>query len=480
MPPSPTFRPAARHPELGEAFYDVVAPASFPAHIIRHRNQRWAERCGLGSLSDEEWVAHFGRFEPLPGSLPEPLALRYHGHQFRHYNPDLGDGRGFLFAQLHDLRDGRLLDLGTKGSGRTPYHRGADGRLTLKGGVREVLATEMLEALGVETSKSFSLVETGEALMRGDEPSPTRSSVLVRLNHSHIRIGSFQRLAYHKDEANLRRLLDYTVRTYLPEAWREDEAERATAFLAEVTRRVARMGAQWLAAGFVHGVLNTDNINVTGESFDYGPWRFLPTYEPEFTAAYFDHGGLYAFGRQPEALAWNLARLGGCLLPLASQEALIAALEPYQAAINAAMAEAVLRRLGLAPTGTEADQALVEPLYTFLHATQAPYEQVLFDWRGGLAGETRAGRSPAAAHYASAAFAPLREALSAFAPAPEANLDHPYFARPAPCTMLVEDVEALWAPIAERDDWSAFHAKLAEIAQMAEAYGNATQPAATS
>src|SRR5690606_14892799 len=130
-------------------------------------------------------------------------------------NPDIGDGRGFLFAQLRDGA-GRLLDLGTKGSGRTPYSRFGDGRLTLKGGVREILATEMLEALGVNTSKTFSLIETGEELVRGDEPSPTRSSVLVRLSHSHIRIGTFQRLLYLDQHDNIRKLLDHAIRTYMP------------------------------------------------------------------------------------------------------------------------------------------------------------------------------------------------------------------------------------------------------------------------
>ncbi len=476
MPPSPACKPSTRHAELGEGFFDVVAPASFPKHVLRHRDQRWAARVGLDTLTDEEWIAHFGRFEPLPGSFAEPLALRYHGHQFRVYNPDLGDGRGFLFAQLHDLRDGRLLDLGTKGSGKTPWSRGADGRLTLKGGVREVLATAMLEALGVETSKSFSLVETGEALVRADEPSPTRSSVLVRLSHSHVRIGSFQRFAFLRDEARLRRLLDHTIQTYLPEAWREDEPARAAAFLEEVCRRVARVGAQWTAAGFVHGVLNTDNINVTGESFDYGPWRFLPTYDPDFTAAYFDHGGLYAFGRQPEALLWNLARLGGCLLPLAEESALEAAMDAFEPALHREFGAAALRRLGLAPRGEAEDAALVRALFTFLRESQAPFEQVLFDWRGGPASGARAARSPAAPHYASSAFAPVREAMEGFAPSPDARLDHPYFARPAPCTMLVEEVEAIWAPIAEADDWSAFRAKLAAIAEMAEAYGTAPAP----
>src|SRR4029079_14322360 len=138
----------------------------------------------------------------------QPLALRYHGHQFRVYNPALGDGRGFLFAQVRDAQDGRLLDLATKGSGRTPWSRGGDGRLTLKGGVREVLATAMLEALGVPTSKSFSLFETGEPLERGDEPSPTRSSVLVRLSHSHVRFGTFQRHAFHDRADHIGLLVD--------------------------------------------------------------------------------------------------------------------------------------------------------------------------------------------------------------------------------------------------------------------------------
>ncbi len=437
--------------------------------MLRHRDQRWARRVGLDGLSEAQWLAHFARFEPLPGSLPEPLALRYHGHQFRTYNPDLGDGRGFLFGQAHDLEDGRLLDFGTKGSGSTPWSRGGDGRLTLKGGVREVLASEMLEALGVTTSKSFSLVETGEALQRGDEPSPTRSSVLVRLSHSHIRIGTFQRLAYVNDHAGLQHLLDYAIAQYYPHLARESDT--AAAFLGAVVGSVARLGAQWIAAGFVHGVLNTDNINITGESFDYGPWRFLPHYDPDFTAAYFDETRLYSFGRQPDALAWNLTRLAECLVPLSSVEALEPVLNGMWPIFRAALPRAMLRRLALEPRGEVEDGAFVTALLAFMGASHVPYEQFFFDWRGGALSVERAARSPAAGFYADAGFVPVADGLEPYRASADVNLDHPYFARTTPRTMLIEAVEAIWAPIAERDDWSLLHATLAEIAQMREAHG---------
>lgn len=471
MPLSSDYRPSKRHADLGSDFYDIVRPAGFPEHKLRYRNQRWAGRVGLDTLTDAEWIAHFARFVPLQGSFTQPLALRYHGHQFRTYNPDIGDGRGFLFAQLHDTQDNRLLDLGTKGSGRTPYSRTADGRLTLKGGLREVLATEMLEALGVDTSKTFSLVETGEELKRGDEPSPTRSSVLVRLSHSHIRIGTFQRFRALGETENLRRLLDYTLQTYMPHIRHDEIGQRAVAFLEEVCRRVARTGASWLAAGFVHGVLNSDNINVTGESFDYGPWRFLPINDADFTAAYFDNNGLYAFGRQPEALHWNLSRLAESLLPFAPQAELERALGQFEASIRRDFVAAILRRLGLDSAGEAADGLLARAMWNFLAETKAPFEQTFFDCYGGLARAGQFDRSPSRELYQSDNFAPLHAALAAHRPTRSARPAHPYFQRAVPCTMLIDEVEAIWQPIAEADDWSMFEAKLAAIAEMREAYG---------
>lgn len=471
MPLTQNFRPESLHQSLGEDFFDLVEAATFPKHVLRYRNLRAAARVALDTLTDDEWIDHFGRFQPLPGSLRQPLALRYHGHQFRSYNPDLGDGRGFLFAQLRDLEDGRLLDLGTKGSGQTPWSRRGDGRLTLKGGMREVLATEMLEALGVETSKSFSLIETGEDLMRGDEPSPTRSSVLVRLSHSHIRIGTFQRLAALGDTQGLGRLLDYVATHYLRDLPDGPAEKRAAAFLEEACKRVARMAARFMTAGFVHGVLNSDNINITGESFDYGPWRFAPVFDPNFTAAYFDESGLYSFGRQPDAMFWNLARLAECLLAFATQSELEAAMASFEPALQREFAAAVLDRLGLASRGPSADSQLAGAMIGFLSKSRAPFEQVWFDWFGGLAAHARATQGPVAALYTGEAFTPVLKALEGFMPEQGMRLAHPYFQRAKPCTMLIDEVEEIWAPIADADDWSAFHAKLADIWIMREAYG---------
>ena len=472
MPLSPKYRPEKRHARLGDSFFDPVEPACFPQHVLRFRNQRWAARTGLDELTQDEWRAHFGRFEPLPGSFEKPLALRYHGHQFRHYNHELGDGRGFLFAQLRDVKDNRLLDLGTKGSGQTPWSRRGDGKLTLKGGVREVLATEMLEALGVETSKTFSLIETGEALMRGDEPSPTRSSVMVRLSHSHVRIGTFQRQAFLGDTQALARLLEYAIAEYKPWIPEGPIETRAALFLEDIAQKVARMGAQWMAAGFVHGVLNTDNINITGESFDYGPWRFAPTYDSHFTAAYFDEHGLYAFGRQPGALGWNLARLGECLLPLSSEARIESALKAYEPALQREFALALLRRFGLKPGESREDALFAKAFMEFMVATRAPYEQTFFDWFCGAASTGRAALSPSAEHYKGPEFDAFRARMDEQGCIDEARLHHAYFQQPTPCSMLVDEVEAIWAPIAQSDDWSAFEAKLAQIAIMRQAYSD--------
>lgn len=442
---------------IADMIGDPVEAANFPAHILRWRNDRAAAAIGLDGLSDAEWVDHFGRFNSFPGNLPHPLALRYHGHQFGSYNPDLGDGRGFLFAQWRD-RDGRLIDHGTKGSGQTPYSRFGDGRLTLKGAVRELLATEMLDALGVGTSQTLSIIETGEQLHRGDEPSPTRSAVLVRQSHGHIRIGSFQRLAHIGDAAAMERLLRYCLRHYSAVDPTESESmalDQAAAHLVAFTAtRCARTVASYMVAGFVHGVLNTDNINITGESFDYGPWRFTPNWDPAFVAAYFDHGGLYAFGRQSQMVHWNVGQLAVSLRLLAEAEPLLAALEAFAPAYEAALAERFCWRLGVAQLSADEDKALVLAAERYMRASATLIDKFFADWAGG--------------------------SISPGDDVPEkAELIRSLSGRAAtrPCwpetvavqSLHIEEVEALWAPIAADDDWQPLIAKVAAIRAMGNA-----------
>lgn len=433
---------------------DPVKAADFPETILRFRNDRWAPAVGLDKLSDAEWLRHFGRFEPLPGNLPEPLALRYHGHQFRVYNPDIGDGRGFLFAQLRDGA-GRLLDLGTKGSGQTPWSRDGDGRLTLKGAVREILATEMLEALGVDTSKTFSVIETGEDLWRGDEPSPTRSAVLVRLSHGHIRIGTFQRLAALGLKDEMEQLIGYCLETFpgpLPPEDAPGRDEPAVILLHQVVERLAELAASWMVAGFVHGVLNTDNMNISGESFDYGPWRWLPKWDPSFTAAYFDHSGLYAFGRQPEALHWNCGQLAVALRLLADAPPLIAALERFGPLYQEALARKFLWRLGVVSKDFDADYALIAAAERRMREEEVSPDMFFFRHRGGLnAGDGEFGAL-----------------LSTFKPA---QSDHPLWAEDAPPSLVIGEVERIWSSIDSADDWSALTDMVAQIRRLGEALG---------
>jgi uncharacterized protein YdiU (UPF0061 family) len=399
--------------------------------------------------------------------LQAPLALRYHGHQFRQYDPDLGDGRGFLFAQMED-REGRLLDLGTKGSGQTPWSRAGDGRLTLKGAVREILATEMLQALGVPTSRTLAVVETGEALQRSDEPSPARSAVLTRLSHSHIRFGSFQRLAYLDQKSQMQQLLTHIGKYYLPELTPLDPEQQAVAFLAANVGTSAKLTAKWMASGFVHGVLNTDNMSINGESFDYGPWRFLPWLDPDFTAAYFDQQGLYAYGRQPEAVSWNLARLGEALSSLAPTESLQAEHAKFSGYWQQELPQAFLDRLGLQAETADKDLTFVQTLIQTLRALQIPFEGFFFDWF--CADEDRAMTRPNLAFYQRPEFSNLRDLLLARTPVQPERLQHVYFSAETPPTLLIEDVEALWAPIAKDDDWSLFENKLTGIHQAGAAF----------
>ena len=470
---SDTYKPSRAILELGDKFYDPVRPAQFPKATLRYSNLAAAESVGLASLTGDGWQKHFHAFKPLPEGLPQPLALRYHGHQFQSYNDRLGDGRGFLFAQLF-ARDGRLLDLATKGSGVTPWSRAGDGRLTLKGAVREALATEMLESLGVYTSKTFCFFETGEELQRNDEPSPTRSAVLTRLGHSHIRFGTFQRHAALQDREALQALCDYVRRHFYPDA--KDVAD----LLRQIVVKTASLCASLMIAGFVHGVLNTDNMNINGESFDYGPYRFLPSYDPEFTAAYFDQTKLYAYGRQPEAVMWNLEHLATCFLQVHDdRDSLIEALRAFTPSFNEAAGAKMRERLGLVPrpSSSVVDESTEDDLllaaFNLLAQSQVTFEQFFFDWYGGMASAERAMKSPESAKYQGDAFENFKTMMTQWPATEEAHqrLKTKYFEGAKPCVLLIDEIEAIWAPIAATDDWAFFNSKIDAIREMGRAHG---------
>ncbi|MDA0820324.1 MAG: YdiU family protein [Proteobacteria bacterium] len=466
MPSAPNASPYTPDVALTDTLDWLGSPveaANFPETRVRFRNNRWANAVGLEGLSDDQWAKHFGRFEPLPDNLPQPLALAYHGHQFRVYNPEIGDGRGFLFAQLRDGTNenrGRLLDLGTKGSGQTPFSRAGDGRLTLKGGVREILATEMLEALGVDTSKTFSIIETGEELMRNDEPSPTRSAVMVRLSHGHIRIGSFQRLLAHEERDHMEALVAYCLKHFPgppPPKDAPGRDEPSVRLLHHVVERLADLAASWMVAGFVHGVLNTDNMNISGESFDYGPWRCLSKWDPGFTAAYFDQQGLYAFGRQPEALHWNCGQLAVALRLLSDAEPLIAAMNQFGPLYKDAVARRWCWRLGINQRGAEKDGALVAACEKALRESSQQPDAFFHAHRGGRG-----------------ASGELADILAPYEPVDDS---HDYWSDDQPQSMLIDEVEAIWSAIDARDDWQPLHDKVEAIRRMGDAHGVEPVPA---
>jgi len=348
------------------------------------------------------------------------------------------------------------MDLATKGSGTTPWSREGDGKLTLKGAVREILATEMLEALGVDTSKTFSVVETGEELFRGDEPSPTRSAVMTRLSHSHIRIGTFQRIAFEQDKEMMRALTEYCLSHY----YGGGQTDNPAAELFEKTaEQVAKLAGAYMTAGFVHGVLNTDNINVTGESFDYGPWRFTPYWEPGFTAAYFDHEGLYCFARQAEALHWNLAQFASALRLICDSESLVAILDSFPKAYGKAFTEHFCWRLGVRSEGFEKDKPLVVAAEKALAEKSVTIDQFFVDW--GQDAEVLLE------NYQTASFVDFRDQMTA------RNRIRPstneYWRGGDPCSLHIEEVETIWDAIADNDDWLPLSRKIDQIRMMGKA-----------
>jgi uncharacterized protein YdiU (UPF0061 family) len=454
---------------LGDDYYDPVAVAEFPLHLLRFRNDDLLAQLGLepDAVSDQDFVEAFGKFQHPPRPF---LALRYHGYQFGEYNAFLGDGRGFLYGQVRG-KDGELYDLGTKGSGTTPYSRSGDGRLTLKGGVREVLAAEALHRAGVRTSRCLSLVETGEQLWRGDEPSPTRSSVMVRFSRSHIRFGTFERLHYCDRKDLIAILLEHVIEHYYPHLG--GNPDRYALFYAELVQRVAELAAQWMSAGFCHGVLNTDNMSITGESFDYGPYAFIETFNPYFTAAYFDYFGRYCYGNQPQICQENLGMLQAPLSRVIATAEMDNALSQFVEFYNVVYRQRMLHKLGFENLAEPVADELLKATLQFLQKSQMGYHQFFQEltqqfsptWREDIANvfnQLSVQNTEAAVLYDRWRLLYHQILLSL----PEEELEEigDRLRQHNPTTVLLRPlIEAAWKAIVEEDNWTSFYELLNRI-----------------
>jgi serine/tyrosine/threonine adenylyltransferase len=457
---------------LGADYYDDVVAAEFPQQILRFRNDDLLIQLGLdpAGVSDEHFTEAFGKFSNPPHPF---LALRYHGYQFGEYNPGLGDGRGFLYGQVRGV-DGELYDFGTKGSGRTPYSRGGDGMLTLKGGVREVLAAEALHQMGVRTSRCLSMVETGLDLWRGDEPSPTRSSVMVRFSRSHIRFGTFERLNYLKRKDLIQKLLDHAIEYYYGHLIPVASIDRYAQFYTELVQRVAELVAQWMAAGFCHAVLNTDNMSITGESFDYGPFAFLPTYNPDFTAAYFDHYGRYSYGNQPGICKLNLELLQQPLSAVIDPAEMTTALAKFESYYFPCYKKLMLQKLGLEGQDTPVRDELLVATLQLLGDTQVGYHQFFFAvsqafklrWAQDLNSILNEPELMPEVVRNSGYHKWLQlyhQALSDLSDS-EFNSVGRMMGKSNPQTILLRpQIESIWEPIAQENNWEPFYELLAKI-----------------
>ncbi|MCB1406551.1 MAG: YdiU family protein [Rhodobacteraceae bacterium] len=331
----------------------------------------------------------------LTGSaMPEgaaPLAMAYAGHQFGGFSPQLGDGRALLIGEVID-RTGNRQDIHLKGSGKTPFSRGGDGKAALGPVLREVLIGEAMHALGIPTTRALSAVTTGETVWR---EVPLTGAVLGRVASSHLRVGTFQFFYARQETARLRRLADYAIARHYPEL--SGAEDRYLAFYHAVIARQMALVAQWMGVGFVHGVMNTDNCAISGETIDYGPCAFLDAYNPDTVFSSIDRQGRYAYGNQPVLARWNLARLGETLMPLIAPEDPQQALPEVQSALDAAETRyATLRRkkFGAKLGVTMAGDALIDSFLDMLTAQSADFTQAF----RALGRAARGDEGPLVAH----------------------------------------------------------------------------------
>ncbi|MGA2998037.1 protein adenylyltransferase SelO [Bradyrhizobium sp.] len=382
---------------LPDGFFARVAPTPVAAPRLIKLNRPLAVRLGL----DPDLLESPEGAEILSGKrLPEgaqPIAMAYAGHQFGHFVPQLGDGRAILLGEVIDI-DGIRRDIQLKGSGPTPFSRRGDGRAALGPVLREYIVSEAMAALGIPTTRSLAATITGESVMR---ETVLPGAVLTRVASSHIRVGTFQYFAARGDTEGVRRLADHAIARHYPQA---AQAERPChALLEGVIARQAELVARWLQIGFIHGVMNTDNTSISGETIDYGPCAFMDHYDPAAVFSSIDEQGRYAYANQPRIALWNLTRFAECLLPLFSDdkdkaiEEAQSVLAEFPGRFTAAYQSGLRQKIGLF-TARDGDEALVQDLLDAMAKNNADFT---LTFRGlSAAAEDAARDQDVRAHFA--------------------------------------------------------------------------------
>ncbi|MEM6677862.1 MAG: YdiU family protein [Pseudomonadota bacterium] len=401
-PAAPTaldHRLEGRYAALPERFHARQSPRPVRAPQLVRINEGLAQELGLDpeALAEPASVAALAGNRVPAGAVP--VAIAYAGHQFGHWVPRLGDGRAVLLGEIVD-QEGRLRDIQLKGSGRTPFARGGDGRAPLGPVLREFIVSEAMAALGVPTTRSLAAVATGEAVPReAVEPG----GVLTRVAASHIRIGTFQYLYSRQDAGGLRVLAAHAADRHDPTAAGLEGEEQAVALLRGVIARQAQLVARWMSLGFIHGVMNTDNMTISGETIDYGPCAFMEAFDPNMVYSSIDQTGRYAYGNQPRVAHWNLAQLAQALLPIlpgAAEGDEDGALAAAQKAVDAFPAifdgfwlAEMRRKLGLRAK-EEADETLLRDLLERMAANRADFTLTFRELADLADPETMEGEGP--------------------------------------------------------------------------------------
>lgn len=374
-----------RFVRLGGEFYQYKPPVPVSGPFPVTRNPDVAELLDLNpeALTSNGFAEYLGGNKPLPRT--QPLAMVYSGFQFGNYNPQLGDGRGLLLGEIENSR-GEVWDLYLKGCGQTRFCRGFDGRATLRSSIREYLCGEAMAGLGIPTTRSLGIVGFQELIYR---QLPEPAAVLARVARTHIRFGNFDYFHYTNRPEKVTELADHVIQHHFPHLIQEPD--KYARFFGEVIDRTAWMIACWQAVGFAHGVMNTDNMSILGETFDYGPFGFMDRFNPEFIPNHSDTHGRYAYGRQPEIANWNLAKLGETLTHLVGPERLQKELERFPVLFNQYNRTLLARKLGLQVLDAEFDN-LVSEMFKLLFRHKPDYTnffRALSGFRNGSIGTLR-------------------------------------------------------------------------------------------